>query len=520
MNDVRPAAVMVLAAGAGTRMKSSLPKVLHPVAGAPMVTYALRAAHELRAERTVVVVRHEREQVAAAVTAVAPDVLIADQDSIPGTGRAVYCGLSVLDATAIAARVADAGAGAHALEQQAEGALVVMAGDVPLVDSELLGRLLDFHGRGGYSMTVLTAQVSDPTGYGRILRDDDGEVTAIVEQRDATPDQARITEINSGTYVFDIATLRGALDRLTTDNAQGEVYLTDVIGIARGDGQSVGAFPAPDPSAVEGVNDRVQLAAVSARMNERIVTQWMRDGVTVIDPSTTWIDPTVTLSEDVTILPGTQLHGETSVSTGATIGPDTTLTDVVVGDHATVMRTHGTGARIGERATVGPFSYLRPGSSIGTDGKVGTFVETKNATIGPGSKVPHLSYVGDATIGEGSNIGAATIFVNYDGVSKHHTTVGSHVRIGSDNTLVAPLTIGDGVYTGAGTTVRHDVPAGALAISSSPQQTVEGWVERRRPGTPSAQAALEARTAGDAGDNPVSSAEPHDAAGAAEGHDA
>ncbi|WP_084099687.1 bifunctional UDP-N-acetylglucosamine diphosphorylase/glucosamine-1-phosphate N-acetyltransferase GlmU [Demequina sp. NBRC 110051] len=490
MSHSRPAAVMILAAGAGTRMKSATPKVLHQIAGRSLVGHALHAAAALEPQRVVVVVRHERDRVAAHIEELAPQALLADQDDIPGTGRAVYCGLSALDATAIAAQVAAGAAGDNSvMETQVEGAIVVTSGDVPLVDGELLGQLVDAHAEHGAAVTVLTAQVPDPTGYGRIVRDDAGEVLAIVEQKDATEDQRAITEINAGIYVFDAAHLRDALSHLGQDNAQGEMYLTDVIAIARAAGGHTHAFVAPDAQSVEGVNDRVQLAALGRALNDRIVEHWMREGVTIVDPATTWIDADVQLAPDATILPGTQLHGATEIATNATVGPDTTLTDVQVGAGATVTRTHGTRAVIDGGATVGPFSFLRPGTHLGADGKIGAFVETKNAAIGAHSKVPHLSYVGDATIGEHSNIGAATIFVNYDGVHKHHTTVGSHVRIGSDNQLIAPVTIGDGAYTGAGATVRRDVPAGSLARNHVPQQVVDGWVVSRRPGTASAKAA-------------------------------
>jgi bifunctional UDP-N-acetylglucosamine pyrophosphorylase/glucosamine-1-phosphate N-acetyltransferase len=480
---------MILAAGAGTRMKSATPKVLHEIGGRTLVHHALEASAVLNPQRTVVVVRHDRDRVAAHIEKIAPDALIADQDEIPGTGRAVFCGLSALDTTAIAAAVLDA---------RADGAIVVTSGDVPLVDGELLSALVEAHAAAGNAATVLTARVEAPTGYGRIVRGDAGEVLGIIEEKDASAEQRAISEINSGIYVFDAATLRDALAKVGQDNAQGEMYLTDVMAIAREAGGRVGAMVAPDAGAVEGVNDRVHLAQAAAAMNRRTVERWMRAGVTVQDPATTWIDSDVTLAQDVTLLPGTQLKGATTIATGAIVGPDTTLTDVEVGPGATVIRTHGSLAVIGANATVGPFSYLRPGTVLGADGKIGAFVETKNAKIGAGSKVPHLSYVGDATVGEGSNIGAATIFVNYDGVDKHHTHVGSHVRIGSDNTLIAPLTIGDGAYSGAGTTIRHDVPAGALAINSSPQKNVEGWVQRRRPGTASAEAAIKA-TEGEAG---------------------
>ncbi|MFW2512195.1 bifunctional UDP-N-acetylglucosamine diphosphorylase/glucosamine-1-phosphate N-acetyltransferase GlmU [Demequina sp. SO4-13] len=502
MSRTRPAAVIILAAGAGTRMKSATPKVLHSIAGRSLVGHALTAAAALEPRRVAVVVRHDRERVAAHIHDIAPHALLADQDEIPGTGRAVYCGLSTLDATAVAARVASGEVGDSAvLDTQLDGAVVVTSGDVPLVDGELLGALVDAHQASGAAVTLLTAQVGDPTGYGRIVRDaGTDEVVEIVEHKDATDEQRAITEINAGIYVFEAAVLREALARLGQDNSQGEMYLTDVVAIARSAGGHVVPFVAPDAAATEGVNDRVQLAAAGRALNDRILHRWMREGVSIVDPTTTWIDAEVTLAADATILPGTQLHGRTEVASGATVGPDCTLTDVLVGPGATVLRTHAQLAEIGPGATVGPFAHLRPGTVIGEGGKVGEFVGVKNSVIGPHAKVPHLSYVGDAEIGEGSNVGAGTIFVNYDGVNKHRTTVGAHVRIGSDNTLIAPLTIGDGAYTGAGTTVRHDVPPGALAINSSPQQTVEGWVERRRAGSTSAEAAHRATHADDAPD--------------------
>ncbi|MDN4475571.1 bifunctional UDP-N-acetylglucosamine diphosphorylase/glucosamine-1-phosphate N-acetyltransferase GlmU [Demequina sp. SYSU T00192] len=498
MTPTPPAAVMILAAGAGTRMRSATPKVLHRIAGRSLVAHALAAAAELDPGRTVVVVRHEREAVASHIADVAPHALIADQDAVPGTGSAVRCGLSTLDATTVAAAVAAGAIGDRAvLDNQVQGSVVVTSGDVPLVDGALLGALVAAHEEQGNAVTVLTAEVPDATGYGRIVRGTDGAVLRIVEHKDAPAEVRAIREINAGIYVFDAAGLRDALAHLTTDNAQGELYLTDVLALAREAGGRVGALVAPDASAVEGVNDRVQLAAAGGALNRRIVEGWMRAGVTVVDPATTWIDADVELEADATVLPGTQLHGATYVAAGATVGPDTTLTDVEVGEGATVTRVHGSLAKIGPGATVGPFTYLRPGTVLGKKGKIGAFVETKNATIGAHSKVPHLSYVGDAIVGEHSNVGAGSIFVNYDGVTKSSSHVGDHVRIGSDNTLIAPVEIGDGAYTGAGAIIRHDVPAGALALNAVSQQVVEGWVERRRPGTPSAAAARAAQDADD-----------------------
>lgn len=486
MSQNRPAAVIVLAAGEGTRMKSRTPKVLHEIGGRSLVGHAVAASSSLEPRRLVVVVRHERDRVAAHLGEVAPHVLIADQDEIKGTGRAVQCAMDVL-------------------EPDLDGAVVVLAGDVPLLDGETLAALLAAHVADGNAVTILTTRVADPTGYGRIVRDaETGEVAAIVEHRDASPEQRAIDEINSSVYVFDSAVLRTGLARLGRDNAQGEVYLTDVVAIARADGGAVRAVVAADPMLVEGVNDRSQLATLGAELNRRVVTAWMVDGVTVVDPATTWIDVDVRLARDVTVLPGTQLHGRTVVGEGATIGPDTTLRDVEVGEGATVTRTVGTSSRIGPGATVGPFALLRPGSVLGAKGKIGTFVETKNAEIGAGSKVPHLSYVGDATIGEESNIGAASIFVNYDGVTKRRSRIGSHARTGADNMFVAPVTVGDGAYTGAGTVVRRDVPPGALAVNVAPQRNVEGWVLRHRSGTAAAQAAEAALSPGQAGGPPVS----------------
>ena len=376
-----------------------------------------------------------------------------------------------------------------------------MSGDTPLMQGETLSDLVAEHaGDPGRAITVLTAEVADPFGYGRILRDAAGEVTAIVEQKEATPEQAAVREINSGIFAFDGAFLADALGRITNDNAKGEYYLTDVVGIAHQDGRAVGAHRIDDVMQTEGANDRVQLAGLAAELNRRILDRWMRDGVTIVDPASTWIDADVVLEPDVTILPGVQLLGATVVAEDAVVGPDCTLKDVEVGAGASVVRTHGELAVVGAGATVGPFSYLRPGTELGARGKIGGFVETKNARIGEGAKVPHLSYVGDAEIGEGTNIGAGTIFANYDGVAKHRTTIGRQVRTASNNTFVAPVEIGDGAGTAGGTVVRRNVPPGALAVSSGPQRNLDGWAASRRPGTPQAEAAEAALAARDTAD--------------------
>jgi bifunctional UDP-N-acetylglucosamine pyrophosphorylase/glucosamine-1-phosphate N-acetyltransferase len=476
MTDPR-LAVIVLAAGQGTRMKSSRAKVLHPIAGVPLIGHVLATARELSAAHVIVVVRHERDAVAEAILELMPDALVVDQDEVPGTGRAVELGLG-------------------ALPSGFDGEVVVVSGDVPLLDAATLSGLVEAHRRAMASATVLSAMVGDATGYGRVVRDEGGAMLRIVEQKDATPDELEILEINSGTYVFAAPALRSELPRVGTGNVQGEKYLTDVLGMLRAGGHAIAAVPAPEPWMIEGVNDRVQLATTAARLNAMIVRGWQLAGVTVHDPATTWIDLEVTLAEDVELLPNTHLARRTSVERGARIGPDTTLLDCEVGENATVSRSDATLAVIGAGASVGPFAYLRPGTELGENGKIGTFVETKNAKIGVGSKVPHLSYLGDVTIGEGTNIGAGGVTANYDDIAKHPTAIGAHVHTGVHNVFVAPVQIGDGAKIGAGAVIRKDVPPGALALSVAPQRNLEGWTEKNRAGTASADAASHAATEG------------------------
>ena len=474
MTPQRESAVLVLAAGAGTRMRSDTPKVLHPLAGRSMLAHSLHSVAKMAPEHLVVVLGRDHQRIEEVVGEVADtlgrSIDVAMQDQQLGTGHAVLCGLS-------------------ALPDDFGGVVVVTSGDIPLLDADTLADLVAAHGSRAAAVTVLTTTLNDPTGYGRTLRTQDQEVIAIVEQADATPSQREIREVNAGVYAFDIAALRSALGRLSADNAQQELYLTDVVAIVRQDGRMVQALHVDDSALVAGVNNRVQLAELGAELNRRIVAVHQLAGVTVVDPATTWIDIDVSIGGDTVIAPGTQLLGATRIGGRCTIGPDTTLTDVAVGDGASVVRTHGGSASIGDGAVVGPFTYLRPGTVLGADGKLGAFVETKNSTIGTGTKVPHLTYVGDADIGEHSNIGASSVFVNYDGTSKHRTTVGSHVRTGSDTMFVAPVTVGDGAYTGAGTVVREDVPPGALAVSGGQQRNIEDWVQRKRPGTAAAKAA-------------------------------
>ncbi|MDP9735585.1 bifunctional UDP-N-acetylglucosamine diphosphorylase/glucosamine-1-phosphate N-acetyltransferase GlmU [Curtobacterium sp. 260] len=470
MTDQR-IAVVVLAAGQGTRMKSSTPKVLHRLAGLPLLAHVLRTASSIEPEHVAVVVRHERERVAAEVAERAPGAIVVDQDEVPGTGRAVEVAVQALPA-------------------DFDGSVVVLSGDVPLLDTASLRRLVDAH--AGNAVTLVSAIAPDPTGLGRVVRDAAGVFVRVVEHKDATEAERAITEANAGIYAFDVTHLRAVLPSLTTANAQGEKYVTDVPSLVAARGGAIDVVTLTDPWLVAGINDRAQLADAARELNARIVRRHQLAGVTVQDPATTWIDVDVTVEADAEILPGTQLVGATAIAAGAVVGPDTTLRDTEVGAGAVVNRVDATLAVIGDGAAVGPFAYLRPGTVLGEHGKIGTFVETKNAVIGRGSKVPHLSYIGDAEVGEDSNIGANTITANYDGVHKHRTEVGSNVRTGSHNVFVAPVRIGDGAYTGAGTTVRKDVPAGSLAISYAPQRNTDGWVEEHRPGSPAAEAARHA----------------------------
>ncbi|MFV0463780.1 MAG: bifunctional UDP-N-acetylglucosamine diphosphorylase/glucosamine-1-phosphate N-acetyltransferase GlmU, partial [Nostocoides sp.] len=316
-----------------------------------------------------------------------------------------------------------------------------------------------------------------------------GAVTGIVEEKDATTEQRTVTEVNSGIYAFDATVLRTSLAQVSTDNAQGEKYLTDVLAISRSHGGHVAAHVIDDVWQTEGVNDRVQLAALARVLNRRICEGHMRAGVTIVDPETTWIDTDVTIGQDAVIRPGTQLLGATTIADEAEVGPEVTLTDTEVGRGATIRRAEALLAVVGERAIVGPYSYLRPGTVLAAKAKVGGFVETKNAEIGEGAKVPHLTYCGDATIGAGANIGAGTIFANYDGVAKHHSTVGRHSFVGSNTVLVAPVEIADGAYVAAGSTLTGDVQAGQIAVARGKQRNVDGWVARARAGTKTAEAA-------------------------------
>jgi bifunctional UDP-N-acetylglucosamine pyrophosphorylase/glucosamine-1-phosphate N-acetyltransferase len=449
-------------------MRSSLPKVLHEIAGLPLIGHVLATAHSLAAQHVIAVLRHEKEKISHYISQHFPTTVVADQDETPGTGRAVEAALELLPPSFL-------------------GDVLILSGDVPLIDVSSITELIERH-QGSKSIgTLVSCQLDKTYGYGRIIRSR-GELTGIVEQKDATEEQAVIGEVNAGIYVFDLAQLRAALEKVTTENAAGEKYLTDVVSLMIEKGK-VQAHQIADSWLVAGVNDRVQLSEVATELNSRIVRAWQLAGVTIDEPASTWIDITVQIGQDARILPSTRLAGITRIGGGAVIGPDTSLVDTDVGENAVVSRTVSENVRIAANTKVGPFSFLRPGTELGEGGKIGAFVEAKNVKMGPKAKVPHLSYVGDAEIGEGANIGAGTIFANYDGENKHHTKIGKHVRTGSGNVFVAPVVIGDGAYTAAGSTIRKDVDPGALAMNPLAQRNLADWVLDKRPGSDSAEAA-------------------------------
>lgn len=460
-----------MAAGEGTRMKSQLPKVLHEIAGRSLLGHVLNSLDEVNPKEVRVVVGSGRELVDAHLSQIAPDAISIFQSERNGTGHAVQVALNGV---------------------AGDGQVLILAGDTPILRGETLKEFVKAHNEGGFTASVLTAEHPDPTGYGRIIRGDDGLLLKIVEERDATEDQRLIYEINSGVYIFDLKSLQSAIAKLNSNNAQGELYLTDAIEIIRQSGGKVAPIICEDFTETLGVNDRIQLAEAAALLRDRINERHMRNGVSILDPATTWIDDMVTIAADVSILPGSAILGSTAIAQGAVIGPRTTLQDCAVNAGAIIKESNCAASEIGAHATVGPYTYLRSGTVLANEAKAGAFVEIKNSQIGRGSKVPHLSYVGDATIGEGTNIGAATIVVNYDGVDKHRTEIGDHVRIGSDTMLVAPVTVGDGAYTAAGSVITEDVPPGAIGVARSKQRNVLGWVLRKRPGTKSANAAEKA----------------------------
>ena len=436
-----PLIAVVLAAGQGTRMKSKTPKVLHDLCGWPLVRWPVEAALAAGAEKVVVVGGPDR-----ALDGHLPDgVALAVQQEAKGTGDAVLAAAEHLDAGST---------------------VVVLAGDVPLLTAETIRALAEAHDHAGAAATMATAILDDPTGYGRVVRDRHGDVERVVETKtagDATAAELDIPEVNTGVFAFEAAALTDALQRVTPDNAQGEYYLPDTLPILRADGRRVAAHVVDDPSVTLGVNDRVDLARVRALAQRRINERHMRDGVGIVDPATAYIDVAVTIGQDTTILPNVSLKGATAIGAEATIGPN----------------VHGVDFTAEDGVSIGPFAYLRPGTVLRRGAKAGTFVELKNSDIGEGTKVPHLSYLGDADVGPNTNIGASNVTANYDGKDKHRTTIGANVKTSVDTTFVAPVTVGDGAWTAAGSVVTEDVPDDALAVARARQTNIEGYARRK-----------------------------------------
>jgi bifunctional UDP-N-acetylglucosamine pyrophosphorylase/glucosamine-1-phosphate N-acetyltransferase len=448
-------------------MRSSLPKMLHPVCGRPMVAWPIHAAREAGAERVAAIVSPGHD-ISAALPEGVETVVQPEPD---GTGGAIRAALPLIEASET---------------------VLILSGDVPLIGTETIAALLDAHTSSPAAATMLTIELDDPSSYGRVVRTEAGDVERVVEAKaagDASAEQLAIREINAGTYVFDAASLAAALTGLANDNAQGEYYLPDAIPALREAGHTVAAHLADDPAVTMGINNRGDLAAVETEARRRILTAQMLAGVTVVDPASTWIDAGVEIAADARIEPGTSLRGATRIGAGAVVGPLSTLIDVVVGEGATVLHSYLVECEVGEGCSVGPFAYLRPGTVLAAGAKAGTFVEIKNSAVGEGAKVPHLSYVGDADLGPGANLGAGTITANYDGFRKHRTTIGRDARIGVDTMLIAPVEVGDSAYTGAGAVVKDDVPEGALAVSENEQRNIDGYADRkaakmREEGTP------------------------------------
>jgi bifunctional UDP-N-acetylglucosamine pyrophosphorylase / glucosamine-1-phosphate N-acetyltransferase len=450
--------VIVLAAGQGTRMRSKTPKALHELCGRPMALWPVAAAREAGAARVVMVDAPGRP-----LEAVLGDgVELAVQPQANGTGGAVIAAASHIDP---------------------DSTVVVLSGDVPLVSAEAILGLARAHEADGAAATLASTVLEDPAGYGRVVRDDSGALLKVVETKvagDASEQELQIDEVNTGIYAFSGAALLGALPRLSADNAQGELYLPQALDLLRADGQRVAVHVVDDVRLVLGVNDRVALARARALAQTAICERHMLAGVSIVDPASTVIEVDVQIGKDAVIEPGTQLRGRTVVGESAVVGPHTNVIDSQIGARARVRMSWLEGAIVGEGATVGPFAYLRPGAHLGEGSKVGTFVEVKNSEIGAGAKIPHLSYIGDADVGERTNLGAGTITANYDGREKHRTTIGRDVRGGVDTSFVAPVEVGDGAYTAAGSVITEDVPAHALGVARAAQVNIEGYAERQR----------------------------------------
>jgi bifunctional UDP-N-acetylglucosamine pyrophosphorylase/glucosamine-1-phosphate N-acetyltransferase len=456
----RDLTVLIMAAGHGTRMRSRLPKVLHPVCGRPMVLWVAEAARRAGAERVVCVTR-PGEGVAERLDG---RVEIAEQLHGEGTGSAVLAARDAIEASA---------------------AVVVLSGDHPLVSRETIAGMVETHRQHGAAATVLTTDRIDPAGYGRIVRGEDGSVDRIVETKYAAevdPEVLAIREVNMGSYVFSSADLLDALTRIP--ETSGERYLTAVVPILIAAGRRVVPHVTDDVHSAQGVNTRVDLMRVEQLARERILERHALAGVTFTSPQTVTVDADVEIGEDTVVGPGVSLHGATAIGSGCELGPQVTATDAVLGDAVTVKHAVLSSCSVGDRVSIGPFAYLRPGTEVHDGAKIGTYVEIKNSRIGPGAKIPHLSYVGDADIGAGANLGASTITANYDGTEKHRTSVGAGARTGVHSSLVAPVSVGDDAYTGAGAVIRKNVPDGALGVSDSRQKNIEGWVRRKKEGKP------------------------------------
>ena len=463
--------VVVLAAGEGTRMKSKNSKVLHEIAGRSIIHNLLTAVEPLSPKNLTVVVGAHKDEVIDHLKKVAPKAKTVFQEKRDGTGGATQLALA---------------------EHKVDGTVLILAGDTPLLTTQTLEEFMAAHQSEKSVASVLTALLPDPAGYGRIIRGDNSSILKIVEEKDASDSEKEIDEINTGVYLFELKVLKEVIGKLKNNNSQKELYLTDVISLITAEGKTAQAILSNDYTETLGINDRTQLAECAAIMRDRINHQHMLNGVTIIDPTTTWIDVDVKIEADVVIYPGTAITGKSTIKANAVIGPRTTLVSCTVAEGAKVVESNCTEASIGKEVKVGPFTYLRKGTVLANESKAGAFVEIKNSTVGKGSKVAHLSYVGDAQIGEESNIGAATVFVNYDGEKKHQTKIGDQVRIGSDTMLVAPVTVGDGAYTAAGSVINEDVPAGAIGIGRARQVNILGWVLKKRKDSKSAAAAKKA----------------------------
>lgn len=448
---------VVLAAGKGTRMKSVLPKVLHRVGGKSMLQHVLDAANAADSKKNVVVVGFGGEQVKAAIGEQAEFVV---QEEQLGTGHAVMQASAAL--------------------KNFDGTVMVLCGDTPLLKGELLAKLYKEHKEAGAKATVLTAKMPDATGYGRIIRTADGRVSKIVEQKDANPEELLVDEVNSGIYCFECAALFDALSKLNCDNAQGEYYLTDVLEILNNQNEKVWAVITDDYEQTLGINSRVQLAGAEAILRRRKAIELMEQGVTIMDPASTFIDGTVTVGKDTVIYPFTWLEGSTCVGENCEIGPNSRFTDTKIGDNVTAHFSYAHECEIADDVIMGPYVHLRPATKIAKGVKIGNFVEVKNSTVGIGSKLPHLSYIGDTDIGAGVNMGCGTITVNYDGKNKYRSTIEDDAFVGCNSNLVSPVTIGKGAYVGAGSTITKNVPPAALGIARARQTNLEGWHDKRK----------------------------------------